>query len=77
MKHVFTFCLFKQRKVNTQNKKQNWCLNSLKSFIYLLGGITANVVNFMQSMLVSSSLRYFSSLKSDIRKVSKILTSEN
>ena len=53
------------------------CLNSLISLIYLLGDETANYLNLMQHMLVSYSLYYFSSIEGDVRKVSKILASEN
>ena len=49
----------------------------LKSLISLLGGETANHVNFMQHMLVSYSSCYFSPLEVNIAEVSNILTSGN
>ena len=41
------------------------------------GDETAKHVNFVQSMLLSYSSLYFSSLEGDIRKVSKISTTGN
>ena len=48
-KTVFTICLFKQRQISKQNKTEV----KIHFLIYLLGGKTANHVNFMQHMLVS------------------------
>ena len=45
------YSLFIQTKLNKQTK-QNCYKNSWKSLVYLLGGETANHVNFMQHMLV-------------------------
>ena len=52
--------------MNKQNKTVVYIHESL---IYLLGGETANHVNFMHSMLVSYSSCYFSSEQGYIAKV--------
>ena len=65
-------CFYKTNKT-----KQNCCKSPSKSLIYLLGGETANHVNFMQHMLVLYSSCYFSSLEGNNAEVSKILTSGN
>ena len=70
-KIVFTICLFKQTKQNKTVVKNH------ESLIYLVGGKTANHVNFMQHMLVSTHHAIFSSLEGNIAEVSKILTSGN
>ena len=53
-KLFFSFCLFKQRKVDKQNKTK-LLLKLLKPLVYLSGGETANHVNLMQPVLVSYS----------------------
>ena len=55
--------------MNTQTKRFNILY---KSLIYMLGGETANHVNFMQSMLISYSSCYFSSLEGHIEKCQSI-----
>ena len=60
-KTLFTFCLFKQRKMNIQNK-------TVIKIHDLLEGETANYVYSMQPMLVSYSSCYLSYLDGDIRK---------
>ena len=67
-KSLFTFCLFKHRNVNKQNKTKV-LLKFIKVLIYLLGGGIANHVNFMQPMLVSYLSYYFSPSESDIDEV--------
>ena len=76
-KTVFTVCLFKQRKISNKTKQNKTVVKIHECLIYLLGGETANHVNFMQHMLVSHSSCYFSSLEDIIAEVSKILTSAN
>ena len=49
----------------------------MKSLIYLLGGETANHINFMQHMLVHTHPAIFSSVEGNIADVSKILTFGN
>ena len=57
--------------------KTKMLLKLFKSLIFLLGGETANHVNFMQPILVSYSTCYFSPLEGGIAEWSKILTSGN
>ena len=64
-KTLFTLFLFKQRKMNKQNRTVVKILK--QSLIYPLGDEKANHVNFMQPMLISCSC-FFSSLEGIIRK---------
>ena len=74
---LFLQFVYSNKDKQANKGKQNCYKNSRKSLIYLLGGVTANNVNFMQHMLVSHSSCYFSSLEGNIAEVSKILTSGN
>ena len=47
LSYICVYSLFIQTKINKQKTKQNCCTNSWKSLIYLLGGETANHVDFM------------------------------
>ena len=54
------YSLVIQTKINKQTKQNKTIVKvHKKSLIYLLGGKTVNLVNFMQHMLVSYSSCYF------------------
>ena len=53
------YSLFIQTKINKQTKQNKTVVKIMKVLNYLLGGETANHVNFMQHMLVSHSSYYF------------------
>ena len=71
IKHIFTFCLFKQRKMNKQN--------NTKPVLYLLKPLFTCLEVKEQIKPISRSPCYFhlGSLEGDIRKVPKIVTYRN
>ena len=70
-KALFYILFIQTKKQNKHNK--NDVKIHIKSLTYMLGGETANCVNFMQPLLISYSSYYFSPLKGDIGNVSELV----